>query len=71
MRWWQLPQQVLDLEEDPVELHTDLSRGYWGGTEPQGLQILHNDTLTFLGQTDKVIVVTEKDEWLWELQRKA
>lgn len=70
MSWWQLPQQVLDLEEDPVELHADLGRSHWGGAEPQRLQFLHDDTLAFLGQTDKVIVVAEQDEWLWKLQRK-
>lgn len=71
MSWWQLPQQVLDLEEDPVELHADLSRGHWGGTEPQRLQFLHNDTLAFLGQTDEVVIVAEQDERLWKLQRKV
>lgn len=71
MSWRQLPQQVLDLEEDPVELHTDLGRAHWGGTEPLGLQLLHNDALTFLGQTDEVVVVAEEDEWLGELQRKV
>lgn len=25
MGWWQLPQEVLDLEKDPVELHAGLS----------------------------------------------
>lgn len=71
MSRWQLPQQVLDLEEDTVELHTDLGRGHWGGTEPKGLQFLHNDTLAFLGQTDKIIIVAEQDERLWKLQRKV
>lgn len=71
MSWWQLLQQVLDFEENPVELHTDLSRGHRGGTEPQCLQFLHNDTLTFFGQTDKIIVVAEQDERLWKLQRKV
>lgn len=71
MGGWQLPQQVLYLEEDPVELHTDLGRGrgYWGGTEPQCLQFLHNDSLTFLGQTNKVVIVTEQDERLWKLRK--
>lgn len=71
MSWWQLPQQVLDLEEDPVELHADLGRSHCGGTEPQHLQLLHNDTLAFFGQTDKVIIVAEQDERLWKLQRKV
>lgn len=67
----QLPQQVLDLEEDPVELHADLGRAHWSGTEPLGLQLLHNDALTFLGQTDEVVVVAEEDKRLRELQRKV
>lgn len=71
MSWRQLPQQVLDLEEDPVELHADLGWAHWGGTEPLGLQLLHNDALTFLGQTDEVVVVAEEDERLGELQRKV
>lgn len=33
----QLPQQVLDLEEDPVEFHADLGRARRSRTEPLGL----------------------------------
>ncbi len=69
--WWQLPQQVLDLKEDPVELHADLCRGHGVGTEPQRLKLLHYDALAFLGQTDEVVVVAEEDERLWKLQRKV
>ena len=71
MSWRQLLQQVLDLEEDPVELHADLCRGHCGGTDPQRLQFLHYDTLAFLGQTDKVVIEAEQDERLWKLPRKA
>lgn len=71
MSWGQLLQQVLDLEEDPVEFHTDLGWCHWGGTQPQGLQFLHNDTLAFFGQTDKVIIVAEQDERLRELWRQV
>lgn len=71
MSCWQLPQQVLDLEEDPVEVHADLGRGHWGRTEPQCLQFLHNDTLAFLGQADKVVIIAEQDERLWKLRRKV
>lgn len=71
MSKWKLPQQVLDLEEDPVELHTDLGWGHRGGTEAKGLQFLQDDALAFLGQTDKVIIVAEQDEGLWKLQRKV
>lgn len=65
----QLPQEVLELEEDAVELHADLSRRHWGGAEAKRLQILHNSTLAFFGQTDELIVVAEKDEWLWKLKK--
>lgn len=69
--WWQLPQQVLDLKEDPVELYADLGRSHRHWTEPQRLKFLYNDTLAFLGQTNKVIVVAEEDERLWKLQWKV
>lgn len=71
MSWWQLPQQVLDLEEDPVKLHADLGRSHWRGTESKCLQFLHNDTLALLSQTDEVVIVAEQDERLWKLQRKV
>ena len=71
MSRWQLPQQILDLEEDPVEFHTDLGWGHWSGTEPKGLQFLQDDALAFLGQADEVIIVAEQDERLWKLQRKV
>lgn len=67
----QLPQQVFDLEEDPVELHADLGRARRSRTEPLGLQLLHNNALALLGQADEVVVVAEEDEWLRELRRKS
>jgi len=71
MNSWQLPQEVLDLEEDPVKIHADLGRGHLGGTASQCFQFLHNDTLTFLGQADKVVIISEQDERLWKLQRNV
>ena len=71
MSWWKLPQQVLDLEEDPVELHADLSRGHRGGAEPRCLHFLHKDTLAFLGQTNEVVIETEQDERLRKLPGKT
>lgn len=68
MSWWQLPQQVSDLEEDAVEVHADLGRRHRAGAEPQGLQFLHDDALTFLCQTNEVVVISEQDERLRELQ---
>lgn len=67
----QLPQQVFDLEEDPVELHADLGRARRSRTEPLSLQLLHNDALALLGQADEVIIVAEEDEWLRELRGKS
>ena len=71
MSWWQMPQQVFDLEEDPVQVHADLGLGHRGWTEPKSLQFLHNNTLALLGQTDKVIIIAEQDERLWELNREG
>lgn len=68
---WQLPQQVLDLEEDPVELHAELGRARRSRAEPLGLQLLHNDALALLGQADEVVVVAEEDERLRQLRRKS
>ena len=69
----ELPEEVLDLEEDPIELHADLRGrgqrrgGLRGGAAPRGLQLLNDDRLALLGQTDEVIVVAEENEGLWEL----
>lgn len=67
----QLPQQVLDLEEDPVELHADLGRARRRGAEPLGLHLLRDNALALLGQADEVVVVAEEDERLRELRRKS
>ena len=68
--WRQLTEQVSDLEEDAVKLHTDLPR--LGGQRPaRCLHLLHDDALALLGQTDEVIVVAEQDERLRELHGTA
>lgn len=64
----QLLDQVFELEEDPVELYADLVRLHGARVEAQRLQLLHDDALTFLCQTDDVVIVTEQEEGLWELQ---
>lgn len=65
---WQLSQKVFDLEQDPVELHTDLRRGHGGGADPGCFQLIHDDVPALLGQADEVIVETEQDERLRKLQ---
>ena len=64
----QLPEQILDLEQHSVEVHADLGRRHGAGAEPHRLQLLHDDALALLGQTDEVVVVAEQDEGLWKLE---
>lgn len=70
MSWGQLPEEVLDFEENPVELDTHLGWGHWGKTEPQSLELFHNNTLALFGQTNEVVIVAKQDEWLWKLRRR-
>lgn len=65
--WRKLTQQVFNLEEDPVELYADL-RAVGGGTSSWRLYFVNNDTLTLFGQSDEVVIVSEKNKGLWELK---
>ncbi len=67
MGWRKLTQQIFNLEEDPVELYADL-QGVGGGTSSWRLYLINNDTLTLFGQSDEVIIVSEKNQGLWELR---